>query len=60
MYRNLLGKTEENGNITVYIDGMLSDNTVNIKIVHMRNILTENRQQCKVNTGKKARFTHEY
>ena len=44
MYRNLLGKTEENGNITVYIDGVLSDNAVNIKIVHMRNILTENRQ----------------
>ena len=29
------------------------------KIVPMRNILTEKRQWCKVNTDKKAGFTHK-
>ena len=37
----------------------MSDNKGCKKIVSMRNILTENRQWCKVITGKKASFTQE-
>ena len=43
----------------VEYDDKMSDKKRRGKVVHMRNILTEKRQWCKVITGKKTGMTHE-
>ena len=57
IYRKILGKQGEFNELSVEYDEGMSDNKGRKKIVSMRNILTENRQLCKVITGKKASFT---
>ena len=59
IYRKVLGKQGEFNELSVEYDDCMSDNQRLRKLVSMRNILTENRQQCKVITGKKASFTQE-